>query len=249
MSSTKEMSKRQMRREQIRRKESRGKWVGISLVSLGAILVAFLFIYPNFKPIGDISTPEPLSRPDAKFNATGNPDAPIKIEEYSDFQCPYCGNFYKNTEAQLIEKFVVPGTVYFVYHSFGEFIGPESASSAEAAYCAGDQNKFWEMHDTIFANQLGENAGAFADRNLTAFAQTIDGLDMGEFNTCFKGGNYSSLVAQDQKDGFAADLKSTPSFLISYTVNGEVKTKKLEGALPISDFEQAISEALAEIGK
>ena len=147
-----------------------------------------------------------------------------------------------------MEKFVADGTVYFVYHSFGEFVGAESATAAEAAYCAGDQNKFWEMHDIIFANQNGENIGDYTDRRLTAFAETIE-LDMGEFNSCFNGGNYSKLVAQDQKDGFAAGLQATPSFVLSYTVNGETKTKILEGAQSIDTFEQEIKAALAEMGK
>lgn len=245
---TKDMSKRQARREEIRRKEMRGRILGISLISIGAILVAFLFIYPNFKPIGDVSTAEPLSRPDVKFNAAGNPDAPIRIDEYSDFQCPYCRIFYEKTETQLMEKFVAKGTVYFVYHSFGQFIGPESAAAAEAAYCAGDQDKFWEMHDIIFANQTGENVGAYTDRRLTAFANTLN-LDMGEFNTCFNGGNYSKLVTQDGNDGRTAGLQSTPSFVLSYTVNGEAKTKIIEGAQTIDNFETEINAALAEMGK
>ncbi|MBI3162575.1 MAG: thioredoxin domain-containing protein, partial [Chloroflexi bacterium] len=153
MSNTKDMSKRQARREQMRRKEARGRWMGIGLMVIGAVFVAFLIIYPNFKPVGAVLSAEPVSRPDAKFNAVGNPEAPIKIDEYSDFQCPYCGRFATETEPQLMETYVADGTVYFVYHSFGDFIGPESTAAAEAAYCAGDQEKFWDMHDIIFANQ------------------------------------------------------------------------------------------------
>ncbi len=248
MSNTKEMSKRQTRREQIRRKELRGRFFGIGLISIGAIFLAFLFIYPNFKPVGEISTAEARSRPNAKFNSAGNPDAPVKIDEYSDFQCPFCRKFYEDAEPQLMDTYVKDGTVYFSYHSYGEFIGVESGAAAEAAYCAGDQDKFWEMHDTIFANQTGENVGAYTDRRLTAFANTL-GLDMGTFNTCFNNGTYSKLVTQDGNDGVSAGIKATPSFILSYTVNGEKKTKLLEGAQPFSVFEQEIKAALAEIGK
>lgn len=248
MSDTKEVSKRQARREQIRRKEVRGRWIGIGLVSIGVLFFAFIFIYPMFKSIGDIVTPEAISRPDVKFNSAGNPDAPIKIDEYSDYQCPYCRKFYEDTESQLMDKFVADGTVYFTYNSFGEFIGSESAAAAEASYCAGDQNKFWEMHDIIFANQTGENVGAYTDRRLTAFADTL-GLDMGEFNSCFSSGKHADLVAQDAKDGIAANIKATPSFVLSYIVNGETKTKLLEGAQSVDAFEQEIKAALAEMGK
>jgi protein-disulfide isomerase len=248
MTNSKDMSKRQMRREQIRRKEQRGRWIGISLISLGAIVVAFLFIYPNFKPVGTISTPDAVTRPDVKFNAAGNPDAPIKLDEYADFQCPYCGRFTKETEGKLMATAVADGTVYFVYHSFGEFIGSESASAAEAAYCAGDQDKFWEMHDIIFANQNGENAGAFTDKKLTAFGDKL-GLDMNTFKSCFNSNHYKALITQDGKDGLAAKVKATPSFVMSYTVNGELKTKLIEGALPIDSFQQEFDTALTEMGK
>jgi len=248
MSSTKDVSKRQARREQIRRKEKRGRLMGIGLITIGAIFVAFLIIYPNFKPVGAISTPESISRPNVKFNAAGNPDAPIKIDEYSDFQCPYCGRFTEDTEPQLMETYVADGTVYFVYHSFGEFIGSESSGAAEAAYCAGDQEKFWEMHDIIFANQAGENAGAFIDRRLIAFAEKLE-LDMDAFRSCFDGNNYKDLITQDGKDGITAGIKATPSFILSYTVNGEVKTKLVEGAQVFDTFKQEIEAALTEMGK
>ncbi len=248
MSDTKEMSKRQARREQIRRKEERGKWLGIGIMTLGAILIAFLFIYPNLKPVGDITAPAALVRPNVKANAAGDPNAPIKIDEYSDFQCPYCRNFYEQTEAQLMDTFVKDGTVYFTYHSFGEFIGSESAASAEAAYCAGDQNKFWEMHDMLFANQNGENIGGFADRRLTAFAKQL-GLDMNQFTSCFDGKNYAALIKKDGADGLAAGIKATPSFILSYTVNGKIITSLIEGAQPYDKFSQEIKTALTAMGK
>jgi protein-disulfide isomerase len=248
MNNSKDMSKRQVRREQIRRKEMRSRYITIGLITIGAIFVAFLIIYPNFKPIGAISTTVSHVRPTIKFNATGDPNAPIKIDEYSDFQCPFCRNFVDNTEESLLEKFVSTGKVYFVYHTFGEFIGPESSSAAEAAYCAGDQGKFWDMHDILFANQAGENAGAFTDRRLIAFAEKLN-LDMTVFQSCFNGNKYKDLIMQDGKDGLAAGIKATPSFVMSYSVNGAVKTKLIEGAQPIDAFQTEIEAALAEMGK
>jgi len=248
MSDPKEMSKRQARREQMRRKEQRGRLIAIGLMSIGAILLAFLFIYPNFKPVGEITTPKAFVRPNAKFNAAGNPDAPIRIDEYSDFQCPFCAYFTRDTEPQLMETLVADGTVYFVYNSFGEFIGSESGSTANAAYCAGDQEKFWEMHDIIFANQAGENQGAFADRRLVAFAEKL-GLDMNKFNSCFNANDHKDLILQDGKDGIAAGVKATPSFVISYTVNGEKKTKLIEGGQSFDTFKTEIESALKEMGQ
>jgi len=244
----KEMSKRQARKEQMKRKEQRSRLMAISLITIGALFVAFLFIYPNFKPIGTISDAPARTRTNVDFNAVGDPNAPIKIEEYSDFQCPYCRIFFSNTEDALVKKFVDDGTVYFVYHSFGEFIGAESRQSAEAAYCAGDQGKFWEMHDLLFSNQTGENVGAFSDRRLVAFANKLE-LNMTDFNDCFDSNKYSSLVDDDMKNGITAGIKATPSFVMTYTVNGVEKTSLIEGAQTIDAFTTSIEAALAEMGK
>lgn len=245
---TKEMSKRQMRRDQIRRKEQRGRLLGIGLVTLGALFLAFLIIYPNVRPIGDVVTPSQVTRSNVDFNTIGDPNAPITITEFSDFQCPYCRLFFENTETALREKYVDTGKVHFIYRSVGEFIGAESKAAAEAAYCAGDQGKFWEMHDILFANQTGENVGAFGDRRLSAFAGEI-GLDMNQYDDCVSSGKYDDQTLQDAKDATAAGIKATPSFILSYEVNGETKTQLLEGAQSIDVFSQTIDAALAEMGQ
>jgi protein-disulfide isomerase len=248
MTSTKESSKRQARREEMRRKEQRSRLMGIGLISIGAIFIAFLIIYPNFKPAEAIIAPEAITRPNVDFNAAGNPDAPIRIDEYSDFQCPYCSRFYQSTEKQLMDNLVTDGTVYFVYNTFGEFIGPESSAAAEAAYCAGDQGKFWEMHDVILSNQRGENQGAFSDRRLKEFADYLS-LDADTFASCFDSNKYQDTINQDLKDGTAGGVKATPSFVMTYTVNGEVKTKLIEGAQSYDAFKQEVETALTEMGK
>ena len=244
----KDISKRQLRREQMRRKETRSRLLGIGLITAGAIFIAFLFIYPMLKPVGDIADAPQVIRENVDFNAVGNPDAPIRIDEYSDFQCPYCRIFFENTEEELLASYVADGTVYFVYHSFGSFIGEESGAAAEAAYCAGDQGKFWEMHDIIFANQTGENVGAYTDRRLVAFADRL-GLDMGEFNSCFDSKKYADMIDQDAKDGIQAGIQATPSFVLTYTVGSETRTKLIEGAQPIEEFQTQIEAALAEMGQ
>ncbi|MCB0101800.1 MAG: DsbA family protein [Anaerolineales bacterium] len=244
----KEMSKRQARKEQIRRKEKQSRLVSILLITLGAVFVAFFIIWPNVKPVAEVVTPPQVTRTNADFNKVGDPNAPIKILEYSDFQCPYCRIFYENTEAQLIEQYVDTGVVYFEYKSVGGFIGPESRDAAETAYCAGDQGMFWEMHDAIFANQTGENVGAYSTRRLEALADAI-GLDMGEYNDCISTGKYADLVEQDATDATAAGIQATPSFLVLYEVNGETQTRVIQGAQGIDVFTQEIEAALAEMGQ
>lgn len=242
------MSKRQQRKEQIRRKEKNSRLMSIGLVTVGVIFLAILFIWPQVKPIDAVVSAPEVNIPVSDFNTAGNPDAPIRIDEYADFQCPYCRRFFENTEALLMNNYVANGTVYFVYHSFGEFIGPESSAAAEAAYCAGDQNKFWQMSSTLYANQTGENVGAFNDRRIQAFAELIE-LNMEEFNSCLDTNKYADLIKQDGEDALAAGIQATPSFVLTYTVNGEVKTKQLQGAQSYEVFQQEIEAALAEMNK
>lgn len=232
-----------------RQRQARMQQIGmIGAIVLGAVLVAFALIYPNLKPVGEVTSAPSSERPMVNDNSMGDPNAPIKIEEFSDFQCPYCARFYEETEWQIAQSYVADGTVQFTYRSFGGFIGPESQAAAEAAYCAGDQNKYWEYHDILFANQTGENVGAYTDRRLQAFAEALL-LDMEAFNECFDSNIYADRVQQDYVDGSAAGVTGTPAFLITYTVNGEQKQRFIAGAYPFSEFQTQIEEALAEMGQ
>ena len=247
MGEEKKMSKRQVMREKRRRQETTQRLLVIGVIVIGALLVAFALIYPSLKPIGDITAVRPDPRPMADNNAMGDPTAPIRLEEFSDYQCPYCARFYEETEAQIVDAYVATGKVYFLYRSFGNFIGPELQAAAEAAYCAGDQNKYWEYHDILMANQTGENVGAYTDKRLQAFAEEL-ALDMNAFNSCFDSNQYAQRVQQDFVDGKAAGVTGTPAFLISYEVNGEQKQRFIAGAYPFSEFQTQIDEALAEMG-
>lgn len=242
------LNKRQLQREKIRRAKQRDKQKIIWVVVAFAVIFVGILIAPNLMPAGAVATPEdPITRAQVKDNGVGDPNAPIKIEEFSDFQCPYCAVFSKQIEPYLLAAYVETGQVYFVYRSFGEFIGPESRAAAEAAYCAGDQGKFWDMHDVIFANQTGENVGNYTNKRLTAFAEKLE-LDMDAFTTCFNGGAYSSRVDLDYTEGSAAGIKATPSFVLSYVVNGQTRTVLIEGAQPFTEFQAKIEAALAEMG-
>jgi protein-disulfide isomerase len=240
------MSKREMFREKRRRSETRNRLIGIGLIVLGAALVAFFLIYPTLRPV-DVVTVTPLTRSQVDFNNVGDPNAPVKLEEYSDFQCPYCARFSEDTEQAILDTYVATGKVYFTYHSVGEFIGPESSRSAEAAYCAGDQGKFWEYHDYVLGNQRGENAGWFNERRLTAFAEALD-IDTGAFNSCLNGGKYRDMVRQELFTARDLGIQSTPTFVISYEVGGQTVTDIIKGAEPFSTFQQRLDAALAAAG-
>jgi protein-disulfide isomerase len=242
--SDKEVSKRQQRKEQVRRKERRSRLLSIGLISVGVLFLAFLFIWPSLRPIGEVVPMQEITYPNPDFNAVGNPDAPIKIEEYADFQCPHCGDFYRTTEKLLMENYIANGTVYFVFKAV-DYLGAASAEAAEAAYCAADQNKFWEMQGIIFTNQGLE---ALSERRLAAFAEAIN-LNMNEYNDCYNSNKYADLVEQNVTDGLAAGAEATPTFIMTYDVNGEMKTKSIRGAQPYDVFVQEIEAVLAEINQ
>lgn len=241
-------NKREIQRERMRRAKQREKQKIIWVVVAFALVFAGLLVLPNLVPVGTTLTPEEtITRTLVDGNGVGDPNAPIKIVEYSDFQCPFCAVFATEIEPYLVASYVEDGTVHFTYRSFGQFIGAESRAAAEAAYCAGDQGKFWDMHDLLFANHTGENVGDFTNRRLTAFAEKLE-LDMDAFTTCFNGGTYSSRVDLDYTEGSVAGIRATPSFVMTYVVNGETRTVLIEGAQPFSEFQSKIDTALAEMG-
>ena len=247
-------SKRQERREKIKQQQSRSRMITIGLITLGAALLVFAFLYPTLKPIAEVVKVNVDLPPTYNDNTMGDPNAPIKIEEFADFQCPFCERFHEQTEALLKQYYIDTGKVYFVYRSMGNWVSrniggarTESQDAALAAYCAGDQNKFWEMHANLFGNVLGEDVGSFSDKRLLAIAETA-GLNVDEFSACYNSGKYKDRVQQDMDDGVAAGVNGTPGFVLTWTVNGETKTKRIDGAQPFSAFQVELEAILSEIG-
>jgi protein-disulfide isomerase len=251
-------SKRQERRTKILQQERRNRLVMIGFVILGAVLLVFAVVWPQLRPIAEVVAVDPGTHPNAEDNSMGDPNAPIKIVEFADFQCPFCERFHKETEPLLKQYYIDTGKVQYVYRSMGNFVSDniargkgttattESQDAALAAYCAGDQNKFWEMHAYLFGNALGEDAGSYTDKRLVAIAEKA-GLNMDQFNSCYSSGKFRDRVQQDFQDGQAANVTGTPSFIITYTVNGETKTDRIDGAEPFSTFQQKLEAALHQV--
>jgi protein-disulfide isomerase len=257
---TERKSKRQERREKIKKQQSRGRMYMILGITIVAIVIVGLFALPGIlnatRPMAEVVSIDPGTHPNPNDNSMGDPNAPIKMEEFSDFQCPYCERFHTDTEPQLRQYFIDTGKVLFTYRSMGNWVSQnmggasnESEDAAAAAYCAGDQNKFWEMHAMLFANVEGEGVGSFTDKRIKAIAEKVDGLDIEQFNSCYDSGKFEDRVQQDLADGTAAGVTGTPAFLLTYTTaSGETKTRLIEGAQPFSVFQQEIEAALAEAG-
>jgi protein-disulfide isomerase len=163
----------------------------------------------------------------------GDLNAPVTIVEYADLQCPVCARFSQTIEPQLVEKYVATGIAKIEYRYFA-FLGRESQRAAEACECAGEQGQFFPYRDALYANQRGENRGAFSDDNLRRIASSV-GLDTDAFNACLQSGRGAETVTAQTAEGKALGVQATPTFFI----NGS----KLEGLAPLATYEQLIEQA------
>jgi len=236
--------RREIREDRLRRQKSQ-RMLTVIVIAGVSLLLAGLLIVPSIvrsqAPAGEIVpiSVEDATRPNPNFNAMGDPNAPVRMENFSDFQCPYCKRFADETEKLIVENYVVTGKVYFIFTPYGpggNYIGQESLDAANASFCAADQGMFWEYHDILFANNTGENVGDFTEKRLEAFAKSI-GLDMNKFQDCFKASQFNDKLNEGIVAGRNAGINVTPSFLI----NGKI----IEGAQPNEVFIQEIEAALA----
>lgn len=193
-------------------KNTQRRWIYIGLIALAAIVVVVLVILQNANatPTATIAfTPVP----NANGLSMGKADAPVKVEEYSDFQCPYCKQYFTDIEPIVIPKYIATGKVFFTYNPFS-FIGPESKLAAEAAFCAADQNKFWQMHYQIFTAQGVENSGIYTKTKLNQLGSEI-GLDLPKFRDCLDNGKYTQRVEDANTAAMGKKVESTPSFFVN----------------------------------
>ncbi len=183
----------------------------------------------------NLTGPATAQGPTAPRPALGDKAAPVEIHEYADFQCPSCGSFARTIEPQIRAAYIETGKARLVWHDF-PWIGAESRDAANAARCAGDQARFWEFHDLLYANQAGENGGAFSGDRLKAFGDQL-GLEPTAFHACVDSGKYAGAVQADFADVRQKGFNGTPTFVIG--------KQRIVGAQPFEVFAAAIDAALA----
>jgi protein-disulfide isomerase len=181
---------------------------------------------------------QPVDIPLGDAPIKGNPDAPVTIVEYSDFQCPFCLRHFQNTMPEL-ENYIDTGQVRYVFKDFPiHSIHPQAQKAHESARCArelGGSNAFWEMHDLLFANQ-NEWAGAGNHVDIFKDLASEAGLDRQQFAECLDSGRYADAVNADLAEGTRLGVTGTPAFFI----NGQ----RVSGAQPFSVFQQIIDTLL-----
>jgi protein-disulfide isomerase len=215
------MSKRQEIRDR-RRKEQRSRMLRlVTWIAVLAVGILGLIILQTQLALRHIVTPELYPYQNTDGRAIGDPDAPVVMEVFSDFQCSACDIFHDETTHGLIEQYVDTGTVYLIYRHFPiidqNSARKESHDAALASMCASEQGMFWEYQDILFENRTGENVGAFIEPRLEKFAENL-GLDMDQFNTCIDEERYSADVEADYNAGLALGIGSTPTLVINGTL-------------------------------
>ena len=239
-------SKRQAIREQREKKQRQQRIVTILVLAGVAIIIAAFLIIPSIQrataPVGAFVTAVPHERPMVDGTTMGDPNAPVVLQVFEDFQCPSCRQYSQDIEPSVIDAYVATGKVRYEFHQYpfldDSAATKESDQAANASMCASEQNRFWDYHDTVFANWNGENQGAYTDKRLVAFAEAI-GLDMTEFNSCFESNKYKDQINADLNLGTQLGVTGTPSVF----VNGKIVKP---GYIPsFQDIQQAVDAALA----
>ena len=206
-----------------------------------AIAKLELKILQNRLPTNQPSEPVKISADDDPV--IGNPNAPITIIEFSDFQCPFCARFHVQTLPLLLEEYIEQGKVKLVFRDFPiQSIHPNALPAAVAAECANEQGQFKAMHDMLFdnQNQWSKQETDIALSIFTQYATEIQ-LDQNTFDSCLTSGKYIEEIRNDLEDGRSYDVTGTPGFFIG---NDDIGYVELKGAQPFESFKKVIDAQL-----
>jgi protein-disulfide isomerase len=166
----------------------------------------------------------------------GSPSAKLWVIEVSDFQCPFCKEWHDATYQMLVNDYVKTGKIRMAYVNFPLSIHAHAHQAAIAAMCAGAQNKFWQMHDALFASQSKWEGEADATASFDSLAESV-GVSATQYHSCLSSASIEALVAGDQERARQGGVSATPSFWVG--------SKLIEGAVPPDEMKAAIDQALA----
>ena len=169
----------------------------------------------------------------------GDPNAPITLVEFGDYQCFFCNKFFHDTEQKLLENYVDTGKVKIIFKDL-TIIGPDSITAAHAAHCADDQGLFWEYHDTLYNNWNGENNGWASSENLLRMAQDV-GLNIDEFTDCMLNEIHTQIISASNADARTLGLTGTPAFFV---ISPNNQITKIPGAQPFEVFQRIFDSEL-----
>ncbi len=171
--------------------------------------------------------------------ALGRSDAPLTMVEFTDYQCPYCRRFQAEVWPQLKRDYIDTGKLRYLARDLPLEIHSAAAPAAEAAHCAGEQGRFWEMHAALLAGAMDFATGGIARR-----ARALE-LDMTRFGECVARRKYAELIAAHAREADAAGIDGTPGFVVGRASGAALDGLRVEGALPYGEFARLLDELLA----
>lgn len=212
----------------------------VAVVAFAAVTVALLAWISETGGGGDLEqgeVAELLAGIPQNGTSLGEPDAPVTIHIYEDFQCPACAMFARETFPGIVERHVEPGEARIVSETLA-FLGPDSTTSARAALAAGKQDRYWHYALLLFLNQGPENSGYATDEFLTELANDTRGLDIGRWNEARSSGSGEADLEAARQRARQDGATSTPTLVVT----GPGGERKLVGAVPMEEVEAAIEE-------
>jgi protein-disulfide isomerase len=172
----------------------------------------------------------------------GSDSARVAMIEYSDFECPFCGEYARQLYPRILESYVKTGKVRYYFRDLPLPIHPNAMRSALAARCAGEQGKFWEMHDSLFADQ-----SALSEKDILRRAVAL-GLDQSKFSECFSANKYADSIRKSRSGAERLSITGTPAFAFGLVeANGEVVkvSQMVLGAQSYEEFKAVLDELLS----
>jgi protein-disulfide isomerase len=170
--------------------------------------------------------------------AIGRADAPVTLVEFADFQCPFCKKFHTDAYSELKKNYIDTGKVRFVSRDLPLEFHPFALKAAEAARCAGDQQKYWELRDALYSNAAPPN-----DEVITKAVEALL-LDKSAFQSCLASEKYKADVQKDATEAAALQISGTPTFVLAKTAKDKLDGVRIVGAQPFVTFRNAVEGLL-----
>ena len=176
----------------------------------------------------------------AEGQVLGRADAPLTLVEFTDFECPFCSRFASTTFEQLKREYIDTGKLRLVSRDLPLAIHSNAMQAANAARCAGEQDHYWEMRDTLFGNNT-----QLDQESLIRYADDLN-LDVAKFTVCQTSDKYGDEIRQDAADAGAVGITGTPSFVLGKTSGDRLEGAIIVGAQSFATFDTQIKALLAE---
>jgi protein-disulfide isomerase len=212
----------------------------LTLLGLVAAVFVLFVVYQMNRPqdsVRQIDPTQPL--PEAEGYLLGNPNAPVQVIEFADFECPACANFFTLTEPDVKSRLVETGIISYRFIDFPLPMHANTWHASNAAACANEQGKFWEMHDALFNTQDQWN-GQVTRRpkgKLQELAGQI-GLDVGQWESCFDSQKFIPNIQAHEREAVRRGAGQTPTFIIG--------SRLIAGSISYDKFKAYVDTALAE---